>query len=228
LVRYSSLSPDDLVKACAGSKNPAIWQEFIRRFQPVIATAALRTASRFCKPTRQTLDDLVQETYLKLCDDECRLLRSFESRYPDAIFGFLKVVAGNVANDHFKSALAEKRGAGVTEAVPDTAALLPVTPAANASASMDRRVLLRQIDDALTVVAAGEDLDRNRLIFWLYYRDGLSASAIGALPSIGLTTKGVESILLRLTRVIRSHMTKGTDSTTRSDENEGFQRVKSL
>jgi DNA-directed RNA polymerase specialized sigma24 family protein len=217
-----------LVKACAGSKDPAIWQEFIRRFQPVIATAVLRTANRFSKPTRQTLDDLVQETYLKLCDDDCRLLRSFESRHPDAIFGFLKVVAGNVANDHFKSALAEKRGAGVTEAVPDTAALSPVTRAVSSSTSMDRRILLRQIDDALTVVAAGPDLERNRLIFWLYYRDGLSASAIASLPYIKLTTKGVESILLRLTRMIRSHMTKGTDSTMPSDSNEGFQRVKSL
>lgn len=216
MLRYSSLSPDDLVKGCAGSNNPAIWQEFIRRFQPVIAAAVLRTASRFCKPTRQTLDDLVQETFLKLCDDDCRLLRTFESRHPDAIFGFLKVVAGNVANDHFKSALAEKRGAGVTEAVPDTAALFPVVPAASASNSMERRILLRQIDDALSVVAAGEDLDRNRLIFWLYYRDGLSASAIASLPSIALTTKGVESILLRLTRMIRSHMTKGTDLATHS------------
>jgi RNA polymerase sigma-70 factor (ECF subfamily) len=116
----------------------------------------------------------------------------------------------------------------VTEAVPDTAALFPVTPAASSSTSMDRRILLRQIDDALTVVAAGPDLERNRLIFWLYYRDGLSASAIASLPYIKLTTKGVESILLRLTRMIRSHMTKGTDSTMPSDSNEGFQRVKSL
>lgn len=228
MLRYSSLSPDELVKACAGSKDPAIWREFIRRFQPVIATAVLRTANRFSKQTRQTLDDLVQDTYLKLCDDDCRLLRSFESRHPDAIFGFLKVVAGNVANDHFKSALAEKRGAGVTEAVPDTAALFPVAPPSSSSTSMDRRILLRQIDDALTVGAAGPDLERNRIIFWLYYRDGLSASAIASLPYIKLTTKGVESILLRLTRMIRSHMTKGTDSTMRSDSNEGFQRVKSL
>ena len=228
MLRYSSLSPDDLVKACAGSKDPAIWQEFIRRFRPVIATAVIRTANRFGNPSRQTLDDLVQETYLKLCDDDCRLLRSFESRHPDAIFGFLKVVAGNVANDHFKSALAEKRGAVVTEAVADTAALFPVMPSTDASGTMDRRILLRQIDDALAVVASGEGSERNRLIFWLYYRDGLSANAIAGLPAIGLTTKGVESILLRLTRLIKSHMTQGTDSTTCPDSNEGFPRVKSL
>jgi RNA polymerase sigma-70 factor (ECF subfamily) len=205
LLRYSSLSPDDLVKACAGSRDPAVWQAFIRLFQPVIAAAVLRTARRFGELSRHTLDDLVQETYLKLCEDDSRLLRSFVSRHPDAIFGFLKVVAGNVVHDYFKSALAEKRGAGQTDALPDCAS--PSTPvsAGYGSAAMERQILLRQIDDAL--VAAGEDKGRNRLIFWLHYRDGLTASAIASLPGIDLTTKGVESILLRMTRMIRSHMT---------------------
>lgn len=213
MVRYSSLSPDDLVKACAGSNNTVLWREFIRRFQPVIATAVLRRARHYGEPSRQTLDDLIQETYLKLCDDDCRLLQSFESRHPDAVFGFLKVVASNVVNDHFKSALAEKRGAGVTEALADGGPPLPAV-VADTSTSMERRILLRQIDDALARVTNGEDLNRNRLIFWLYYRDGLSAGAIASLPYIGLTTKGVESILFRLTRMIRSHMAKSTDSTT--------------
>ena len=213
MVRYSSLSPDDLVKACAGSNNTVLWREFIRRFQPVIATAVLRRARHYGEPSRQTLDDLIQETYLKLCDDDCRLLQSFESRHPDAVFGFLKVVASNVVNDHFKSALAEKRGAGVTEALVDGASPLPAV-VADTSTSMERRILLRQIDEVLATVTNGEDLNRNRLIFWLYYRDGLSAGAIASLPYIGLTTKGVESILFRLTRMIRSHMAKDTDSTT--------------
>ena len=227
MVRYSSLSPDDLVKACAGSKNAAMWQEFIRRFQPVIATAVLRTARHYGEPARHTLDDLIQETYLKLCDNDCRLLRSFESRHPDAVFGFLKVVASNVVNDHFKSALAEKRGAGLTEALLDTGSSSPAI-VADTSISMERRVLFRQIDDALASVTDGEDVSRNRLIFWLYYRDGLSAGAIASLPYIGLTMKGVESIIFRLTRMIRGHMAKGTDSTTGPGRNEGFQRAKSL
>lgn len=205
-----------------------MWQEFIRRFRPVIATAVLRTARHWGEPSPHTVDDLVQETYLKLCDDDNRLLRSFESRHPDAIFGFLKVVAVNVVHDHFKSALAEKRGAGQIEALSDHVS--PSTPIAdgNTSRMMERRVLLRQIDDILTNIEGGEDQNRNRLIFWLHYRDGLSASAIASLASIGLTTKGVESILLRMTRMIRSHMIGGTDPSTRAEGNEGFRRVKSL
>jgi RNA polymerase sigma-70 factor, ECF subfamily len=228
LARYSSLSPDDLVKACAGSHDPVLWQEFIRRFQPVIATAVLRTARHWGEPSRQLLDDLIQETYFKLCDDHNRLLRSFQSRHPDAIFGYLKVIAANVVNDHFKSALAEKRGAGQVDSLPDHASSSASVPIADDSTAMERRILLRQIDEALTVVITGDDQQRNRLIFWLYYRDGLTANAIASLPSIGLTTKGVESILHRVTHLIRSHMTKGMDSPGSPEEKEGFRRAKSL
>ena len=214
-MRYSSLSPDELVKQCAGSRNPAIWQEFIRRFQPVIATAVLRTARHWGEPSRQTVDDLIQETYLKLCDEDSRLLRSFESRHPDAIFGYLKVVAGNVVHDHFKSAMAEKRGAGQVDALVDSNSQAETISKGDDGNAIERRILLRQIDDALGRLVSGEDQERNRLIFWLYYRDGLSAKAIASLPSIGLSTKGVESILHRLTGMIRSHI-EGTGSATQS------------
>lgn len=55
------------------------------------------------------------------------------------------------------------------------------------------------------------------MIFLLYYRQGLTASEIAALPSLDLTTKGVESVIARLTYMIRSHIT-----------HEGVGQVKSL
>jgi RNA polymerase sigma-70 factor (ECF subfamily) len=52
----------------------------------------------------------------------------------------------------------------------------------------------------------GPDQERNTRIFWLHYRVGLSARNIADLPGIGLTTKGVESILLRITKELRERM----------------------
>jgi RNA polymerase sigma-70 factor, ECF subfamily len=212
---YSSFSPDDLVKACAGSRNPAAWEEFIRRFHPVIARVVMRTARRFGEPSRQVLDDLIQETYLKLCEDDSRLLRSFQPRFPGAIFGFLKVVAANVVHDHYKFALAEKRGAGQTDALWEGTRPAPASPDVGNFDAMERHVFLLQVDQVLTRSAGGEEQTRNRAIFWLYYRHGLSANAIAALPSFGLTTKGVESTILRMTRMIRSHMLESRGSPAR-------------
>jgi len=44
------------------------------------------------------------------------------------------------------------------------------------------------------------------MVFWLYYRAGFTASAIASLPTVGLTTKGVESLIFRLTRIVRENL----------------------
>src|SRR6266853_1017087 len=108
----SSTPPGELIRACSYAADTPAWEEFIRRFHPMIAGVALRTARHWGEVSPQIVDDLVQETYLKLCCDSCRLLREFESRHPDAIYGFLKVVTANVVHDHFKAVRATKRGAG--------------------------------------------------------------------------------------------------------------------
>jgi RNA polymerase sigma-70 factor, ECF subfamily len=46
------------------------------------------------------VDDLVQETYLKHCGDKCRLLQDFACQHPEAITGYIKTIAVNVAHDH--------------------------------------------------------------------------------------------------------------------------------
>ena len=203
---YPELSSAELVRACAGSKDEGPWAEFIRRFQVVIAVTVLRTASHWGEPTRSQLDDLIQDTYLKLCENDSRLLRSFQPRHEDSIFGFLKVVAANVVHDHFKSAWAAKRGAAQTEAMTEPVEINSRATLVEGFETVSQRIQLQQIDKILRQVTSGKDQDRKRIIFWLRHRQGLTASEIAAIPSIGLTTEGVESVLMRLAIMIRSHL----------------------
>jgi RNA polymerase sigma-70 factor (ECF subfamily) len=207
---YASLQPEELIRICAQTGQTSAWEEFIRRFNPLIARVVVRTARRWGELSPSVLDDLVQETYLKLCAQSCRLLRTFESRQPEAIYGYLKVITANVVHDHFKGARAAKRGSGgPTEDIDDVGINLASTlqPLVSNQASIERAILFQEIDEHLAKLVPIADLPRSRLIFWLYYRSGLSASAIASLPNIGLTTKGVESSLLRLTRLIRTAFT---------------------
>src|SRR5438270_390673 len=73
-----------------------------------------------------------------------------------------------------------------------------------ATAGLERRILLRDIDAYLKSRASEPTFVRDYTIFWLYYREGMTAKAIAGVPSIGLTVKGVESTLLRLTRLVRN------------------------
>jgi RNA polymerase sigma-70 factor, ECF subfamily len=206
LARYVKFSSTELVRACAGSKNEGAWAEFIRRFHVVIVAAVLRTARHWGEPSRPQLDDLIQDTYLKLCENDSRLLRSFQPRHEDSIYGFLKVVAANVVHDHFKSALAAKRGAGQTEAIMEPIQIDSRVAGADSFDAVSRRIQLEQVDRALRQVTAGKDQERKRTIFWLRHRQGLTASEIAAISAIGLTTEGVESMLMRLAALIRGHV----------------------
>jgi RNA polymerase sigma-70 factor (ECF subfamily) len=206
LARYAKSSSTELIRACAGSKDEEAWAEFIRRFQVVIAAAVLRTARPWGEPSRPQLDDLIQDTYLKLCESDSRLLRSFQPRHEDSIYGFLKVVAANVVHDHFKSALAIKRGAGQTEVIMDPVQMRPRTTGPDSFDVVSQRLQLEQLDRILTQLTAGKDQARKRAIFWLRHRQGLTASEIASIPSIGLTTEGVESVLMRLVAMLRAHL----------------------
>jgi len=99
--RYSSLTAEDLVVACVDFGDQTVWEEFVRRFHPVIASVAVRIARRWRETSPAAIDDLVQEIHLKFCENNCELLRKFEPRHPDSIFGYIKVVSAKVTT-HIK------------------------------------------------------------------------------------------------------------------------------
>lgn len=203
---YSSMSVEELIRACAESNDGAAWQEFITRFQRPISLSVLRTACQWGEIPQQVVDDLVQETYLKLCVDKCRLLLDFAMRNPEAVTGYIKTIAINVARDHFKSLHSQKRGSGDTVQLSED-----IEPEARPGSlggpdAMEREVLLKQIDRSLESCSVGPDQERDRLIFWLHYQQGMSAKGIAALPTVGLTAKGVESAIFRLTRLVREQI----------------------
>ena len=96
------------------------------------------------------VDDLAQETYLKLCAEECRLLRQFKFRGPESIYGFLKVVAASVVLDHLKSQLARKRDASQTETLSDDSSPDRLDTGGGSRLSMEDQVALRQIDEIVS------------------------------------------------------------------------------
>jgi RNA polymerase sigma-70 factor (ECF subfamily) len=200
------MSAEELIRACAELGDGAAWQEFVRRFHRPVSLSIVRTAYQWGVIPQQVVDDLVQETYLKLCADKCRLLRDFALQHPDAVTGYIKTIAVNVAHDHFKSFHSQKRGSGeIIQLLED------VEPPAQSGdmggqAAIEREVLLKQIDHYLETCSEGPDQERDRVIFWLYYQQGMSAKDIAALPTVGLTAKGVESAIFRLTRMVREQV----------------------
>jgi len=204
-VRVTSLSHDELIRACIQLGDGAAWEEFVRRFRPVIAGTVMRTASRFGENAPALIDDLVQETYLKICANHCRILREFKPRAAEAVFGLMKTVAFSVTQDYFRGGLATKRGAGRPGKAFD-GYIESAVACGEGLPQMERAILIRQIDDHLLAVTDPATRDRDRQIFWLYYRHGMTTRAIASIPGLGLTQKGVESAIQRLASQVRTRL----------------------
>lgn len=196
------LSPLQLVRRCLRSREEGAWSEFVRRFQPLIASVIIKTLRRGAFPNFGLTDDLVQETYAKLFAHDFKALREFDSRHDKAFFGFLRVVASNVVQDHFRSHYSQKRGSGKVDE--DLETIHTRVPSHNGCLDKaERRILLAQIKKRLRVLAGEVDFSRNYAIFQLYFEHGLTAAAIAGIPNIALSTKGVESALGRLIRLLK-------------------------
>lgn len=143
---------------------------------------------------RDEIDDLVQECFVKLGTLQEGPLRdtdSFENE--QAVLGYLKTLALNTVRDHLRKQTAEKRGAARTIAFEDRMHEI----AGGLGANPDQSLLFSQIDDSLRADA------RDRAIFWLYYKQGLTTKEIAQIPAFGLSQKGVESALRRLTEAVQ-------------------------
>jgi RNA polymerase sigma-70 factor (ECF subfamily) len=187
-------------RCCAGDAN-ADWEMFHQSFHRLISQVVRRTASRWQASASTDVEDLIQETYLKLYRDRARLLGGLEGRQPGEVYAFVKVLTANLVRDHFKRTHSRKRGGRERHETLDDMAEVPSVrwgPQA-----MERGILLRQIQRCLEQTAdSPSSARRDQTVFWLYYRQGLTATHIAALP-LGLTTKGVESLLLRLSKTVR-------------------------
>jgi RNA polymerase sigma-70 factor (ECF subfamily) len=205
-MKEDSTSVNDLARACSRSVDAAEWDEFVRRCAPLASLVALRVSRIWVRePSLAAVDDIVQDVFLKLCEQERRILRDFVPRGEDSFFGLLRIVAASVANDYYRRLYSAKRGGNVvtTVLVGDETSL--ESAGMHPSAQMHQDALFGQLDKKLK--SASKTIgERDRAIFWLYYRQGFTAEEIARLPASGLTAKGVESALRRMTGWLRDEL----------------------
>jgi RNA polymerase sigma-70 factor (ECF subfamily) len=120
--------------------------------------------------------------------------------------GYLKKTAANATHDYFKHRRSQSSGGDKPHV-----STHDVEPEAGkeVNGSEDRigfGVFLSEIDEHLKRCSIGPDQERDRMIFWLYFRQGMSTKEIASLPTIGLGAKGVGSVIERLKCGIREQV----------------------
>lgn len=195
-----------LLTVCLEKQEEAHWAEFIHRVQPFIARIIARALHLHGKTAKaEIVDDLVQETFLKLCGRNFKALRRFQCEQEPKLYAFLKKVAVNVACDYLRGISCSKHGGG-REMVPLEFVLNDLI-GPNSSGTHQRQVLVKAIFRYLAARLAEPKSAREYEVFELYYQQGFTAQEISELSHLRLTIKGVESMLRRLTREIRLEFT---------------------
>lgn len=204
--------------------DEAAWQEFVRRYHSVITANVansfhLKAGAEFERQpqfAQNSIDDLVQTVYFRLIEDDCRVLKAFRGELENSLPAYLTMISRNVVKDHFRGIKASKRPKisfsldELLETGGDGGLLKGLSsdidgkPSGTAAAE----ITIEEIDVLLKKSLTRRDRDRNILIFKLRYCDGLTLEEIRNALGLEMSTKGIASILSRVTARIRSTVQK--------------------
>lgn len=190
----------ELLQLCLSTDAEEHWREFVRRTQPLIASVIINTVGRWKQAAPSLVDDLIQNTYVKLFDNGKKALRSIKNEHENTIFGYLKVVASNVVRDHFRQPINKTDEIELTDAL--------VAPGPQDRERLKYVENKEEVKTILKTLSSSETCERDVAIFWFYYEQGYTAKEISLMPHLGLTLKGVEAVILRLTRYVREKLGK--------------------
>jgi RNA polymerase sigma-70 factor (ECF subfamily) len=188
----------ELLQLCLSTDAEEHWREFVRRTQPLIASVIINTVGRWKQPAPTLVDDLIQDTYVKLFANDKKALRSIKNEHENTIFGYLKVIASNVVRDHFRQPINKADEVELTDAV--------VPPGPHDKEHLNFVENKEEVKTVLKTLSSSETCERDVAIFWFYYEQGYTAKEISLMPHLGLTVKGVEGVILRLTRYLRGKL----------------------
>ena len=183
----------EILEACLNTSDQGAWIEFVQRFQPLIAASVFRVMRRYGASHAPLADDLIQETYLRLCRNNCRALRTFEARHESALLGYLKVVATTVAIDYFRAQSSQKRRVVMEEEVDHSEV------GAAPFHLIEQSALLEELDRFLACSQTKKG--PNDLLALL--SSGLFGKGYRRYTNFWLDAEGIESCIYRLTQLLR-------------------------
>jgi len=216
-----NLSNTSLIKTCAESlENQKAWLEFLERFDRHIKLSVLR-AYRFLSIShlkreiiKEDIRDLVQEVYLRLVKNDCRVLKNFKPKYDKAFYAYLSIICASVVKDFFKKFSRLKRK-GYMYSIDERSAiskenkmiskrLLPSFMQTNPEKQVIAKDLLEKVKNYYSSADSKKGDKRKELIFQLYFIHGLSIEDISCIKGLNISLSNANVTIWRMKREIRS------------------------
>jgi RNA polymerase sigma factor (sigma-70 family) len=213
------LDPVKLLRLCAANlEDQDLWTEFLRRFTGKIKLFIRGTLRRsagdagisqdFTPLSGATENDLFQNVIVRLVDNGCAALKRFSGTTEAELHAYFAVIARSAVRDFFRRQRALKRPRWMDTAPPEERKWAEaLNRVGNCWQNpVEQGILVRELEQlSLQMINnhSGEYSDRDRLIFQLYFYDGLSIAQIAKCEGIELSKTGVEKALDRLKDRVR-------------------------
>lgn len=143
------------------------WDAFVRQTAPLVYAAVRRTL-RAWNHTQQDIEDRVQDVYVKLLADECRLLKTYDAKRA-SLSTWLTLVARSTTRDALQKRRIETVSLSDEDAAPGASHPIAATPLPRSNGIMlpemdclterQREVLQMLFEQNLTVEQAAARLD---------------------------------------------------------------------
>lgn len=202
-----------------------LWNELISRFRPHLRLVVLRSFQTEAErhpsidagSPQELVDDLTQEVFVRLVDGDRRAMSRFHGRSEHSATTYLSAIAVNLVRDHFKKLRSMKNPKATASlsslAQPEESSGGASHPRAFLSdgpgperfvASSEIRERIRAVVDELS--PRGTTSARDRLIFQLFFIEGLTVDEIAANRSIRLSASGVEKCIRRIRDALKTRL----------------------
>jgi DNA-directed RNA polymerase specialized sigma24 family protein len=197
------LGAAELLGQCAKDwRNSQLWDEFYALFRRRILLYLLRAFRMMGGHSDEFIrysDDWMQDFFVKLVQNDGRVINSFRGTTENSVYAFLCSIALSIVADHlrFHGAL-RRRGEVLSFDQAESAA------APEAELRFSAILKLIDVEKALHADEESKNPERDLLIFTLHFVEGLSPREIASIPALKLTTSGLEKVLGRVkNRLVR-------------------------
>lgn len=211
---YKELSHNDLVKLCAQQpENNEAWLEFCNRFDECIWLAIIRECNekgliRDISESKQIIQDLVQDVYVRLVENDCNALKKFKGTFENSMFTYLGKIAKNVVRNHITKIKAKKRPPiqkSIDEPLWNSKKRREVLvkeilelPDNDSDKNFNFQDSKAKIEKLLNKILKGKNKQRNKIIFKLYLYEQFSPNEIASQFGFGLSPKTVSNIIRKI------------------------------
>ncbi len=211
------LPHDELIRLLvANPRDAVVAREFISRYdhsiRQTITTAVFKwMAAAGYERVQTMIEDLVNETYCRLFQNDCQVLRAFKCRHENSIFAYLRTIALSVMSNQMR-AYRRKQAFEQLQAFDDApenqlavGGMLGADFGGAATQAAERQSLEQMVRAGLRAAFRDANVNRNFIIFKLHFLHGYHSREIARIKGLGLSERGIGNTADRIRQWLRQN-----------------------